>query len=340
MSSADTALGVGAAAASSQRPARLWLTGLGAGLLWAAVGVLTLSWPNQEVGFKEWGYTREFGLAAVSVAVLLGLLAVSGAAYRPWPLVRRVQRAGPWLVLLAVLVGIWEVVTAKLALLPSPFFAPPQSLIEIYVGDWKRLLDSLVNSLWLLANGYVLGAISGFVTGVAIGWSRGLGYWVHPVLRFLGPVPSTALLPMAFFFFPSSWAAAVFLIALATWFPVTVLTWSGVASVNRAFYDVARTLGADARFLIFRVAIPGALPHVFVGLFMGLGASFSVLVAAEMMGVKSGLGFYLSWAQGWASYANMYGALIVMALTFSGLITLLFAVRDRLLAWQKGVVKW
>lgn len=73
---------------------------------------------------------------------------------------------------------------------------------------------------------------------------------------------------------------------------------------------------------------------------MGLGASFSVLVAAEMMGVKSGLGWYLQWAQGWAAYANMYAALMVMALLFSSLIALLFAVRDRALAWQRGAVKW
>ena len=71
-------------------------------------------------------------------------------------------------------------------------------------------------------------------------------------------------------------------------FPVAVLTWSGVASVNAAYYDVARTLGANQRFLIFKVAIPAALPQVFVGLFMGLGASFAVLVTAEMMGVKAG----------------------------------------------------
>ena len=159
--------------------------------------------------------------------------------------------------------GGWELATAKLALLPSPFFAPPQSLIEVYASDYKRLLDSLINSLWLLFNGFALGAAAGFLTGVAIGWSRGLGYWVHPVLRFLGPVPSTALLPMAFYFFPSGWSAAVFLIALATWFPVTVLTWSGVAGVNRA-YDVARTMGASEWFLVLRVAIPAALPQVFV----------------------------------------------------------------------------
>ena len=73
---------------------------------------------------------------------------------------------------------------------------------------------------------------------------------------------------------------------------------------------------------------------------MGLGNSFAVLVIAEMLGVKAGLGWYLQWAQGWAAYANMYAALLIMALIFSGLITLLFRVRDRLLAWQKGLVRW
>ena len=73
---------------------------------------------------------------------------------------------------------------------------------------------------------------------------------------------------------------------------------------------------------------------------MGLGASFAVLVVAEMMGVKAGLGWYLSWAQGWAAYSNMYAALIVMALMCSGLITLLFRLRDWLLSWQRGLLRW
>ena len=167
-----------------------------------------------------------------------------------------------------------------------------------------------------------------------------VGYWAHPILRFVGPLPATAWLPIAFFVFPSSWSASTALIALATAFPVTVLTWSGIASVNKGYYDVARTLGAKQSFLILRVAIPAALPHVFVGLFMGLSGSFAVLVVAEMLGVKSGLGWYLQWAQGWAAYANMYAALIVMAVLCSGLITGLFRLRTRLLSWQKGLVQW
>ncbi|MFX8453513.1 ABC transporter permease subunit, partial [Acinetobacter baumannii] len=83
-----------------------------------------------------------------------------------------------------------------------------------------------------------------------------------------------------------------------TGFPVAILTWSGIAAVPSSYYDVARTLGAGERFLILKVAVPAAMPSVFVGLFMGMGASFAVLVVAEMMGVKAGLGWYLQWAQG------------------------------------------
>jgi NitT/TauT family transport system permease protein len=244
------------------------------------------------------------------------------------------------MLVLALLVGTWEAVTAKLGLLPLPFFPPPQGLLEVVIDDRVRLAEGVFASLRLLAGGYCLGAALGFVTGLAMGWSRAVGYWIHPVLRLVGPLPATAWLPLAFFVFPSSHSASTFLIALATGFPVTVLTWSGVASVSSAYYDIARTLGANQTFLILKVTIPAAMPHVFVGLFMGLGNSFAVLVIAEMLGVKAGLGWYLQWAQGWAAYANMYAALLIMALIFSGLITLLFRLRDRLLAWQKGLVRW
>ncbi|GFM85701.1 sulfonate ABC transporter permease [Pseudomonas cichorii] len=312
-----------------------WKLGAVAVFAWIVVAALTLYLPNAT---RKWPMTE--GLANLCLVIALLVLLVGIAGRWSEGLARRAQAAGPWLIALPVLLGIWEVLTAKLGLLPVPFFAPPQALLDVYVEDWPRLLESLLHSALLLGTGVALGAVTGFIAGVAIGWSSSIGYWLHPVLRILGPVPSTALLPLCFFLFPTSWSASVFLIALATWFPVTVLTWSGVASVDKAYYDVARTLGAKPGFLIFNVAIPAALPHVFVGLFMGLGASFSTLVVAEMMGVKSGIGWYLQWAQGWAAYANMYAALLIMALACSGLITALFLIRDRLLAWQQGTMKW
>jgi NitT/TauT family transport system permease protein len=312
---------------------RSW-TGLAASIAWIVFGLSCLVWTD--VG--DWSRTQAVGITAFVVAALTLFGTLAGRNFGQ--VGRALRQRAPWLVVLGLFLAVWEVATAKFAWLPLPFFPPPQAIIEVYTDDLPKLLSSVLASVKLQLGGYVIGAAFGFVTGVAIGWSTSIGYWVHPLLRFIGPLPATAWLPVAFFTFPSSWSASTFLIALATGFPVTVLTWSGVASVCSAYYDVARTLGAKPSFLVLKVAIPAALPHVFVGLFMGLGTSFAVLVVAEMIGVKAGLGWYLQWAQGWAAYANMYAALIAMSLLCSGAITLLFGVRDRLLVWQKGVVKW
>lgn len=329
---------------AGRSPRRVWFAGLASATIWALLAILMYILPERTAGFAPPRYVLETNVFIGFLSVLMFSLAIMDRV--PYldtlvaPVMKRMRRAGPWLVVLAVFVTIWELVTGKFGLLPAPFFFPPNGLVEAYATDWQRLADSVLNSSILLALGFFYGSASGFLTGIAIGLSDRMGYWVHPILRFLGPVPSTALLPRAFFFFPSSFSAAIFLIALATWFPVTVLTWSGTTSIDKAYYDVARTMGAKPAFLILHVTIPAALPHVFVGLFMGLGVSFSVLVVAEMMGVKSGLGWYLQWAQGWAAYSNMYAALIVMAVLFSSLITLLFKIRDRFLSWQSASVKW
>ncbi len=311
----------------------VWWVGLCAAIGWAGAAALTEFWPDAD----DFGRTDLLAWIMVAVSAVLAI-AVVASTVKPLPAI--LPRTGPWLVALAIGLAGWELITAKLNLLPRPFFAAPQSMLEVVTDDWHRLGESLLRSLWLLVPAYLMGAVAGFLTGVAVGWSRRIGYWVHPVLRLIGPVPAVAWIPVAFFVFPTSHSASTFLIALATFFPVAVLTWSGVASVSAAYYDVARTMGARPWFLVRRVAVPAAMPSVFIGLFMGLGASFSVLVVAEMLGVKAGLGWYMQWAQGWAAYANMYVALMVMALMCTALITMLFRIRDSLLSWQKGLVRW
>ncbi|WP_374545266.1 ABC transporter permease [Rhodoblastus sp.] len=338
VASLDAAGGGAREAASGARISRAAL-GQGAlagaaGAAWLGFAVLTLRWPD--VG--EWGRGPELAWAAAAfgaalvAAGLFGFLAPAVA--------KRLRRSTPWFLALGLFFTLWQATTAKWAVLPQPFFPPPHALLEVFLDDWPKLGEGVVASIKLELLGFLAGAGAGFTIGVLLGVSKGFGYWAHPLMRLIGPLPSIAWLPIAFFAFPSSWSASIFLIGLTTAFPVAILTWSGVAGVNPAYYDVARTLGASRAFLIFKVAIPAALPHVFVGLFMGLGASFAVLVTAEMMGVKAGLGFYLQWAQGWAAYANMYAALLVMSLMCSGFVTILFRLRDRLLSYQKGDVQW
>ena len=312
----------------------VWRVGLLAAVTWFAAAAVTMGWPDV--------YDLEYTPLLTWIQVIIGtiLLGLSFAGQGLGRFGHRLRHAGAWLVAIGVVFVVWQAVSAKLGLLPRPFFTAPQKVLAAFIDDWPRILLCVFYSLRLLVVGVAIGAVLGFTSGVAIGWSRLAYYWGHPLLRFIGPVPATAWLPAAVFVFPTSFSASVFLVALATGMPVAVLTWSGIASVNSRYYDVARVLGANSRFLIFKVAIPAAMPHVFVGLFMGLSFSFAILVVAEMLGVKAGLGWYLQWAQGWAAYGNMWAGLIVIAILCSSLISLLFWVRDRLLAWQKGLLRW
>jgi NitT/TauT family transport system permease protein len=275
------------------------------------------------------------------LSVMLGL-GVLGAVLHPFltGLRKWMRQMCPILGVATVTAGIWELVTSCFGLLPLPYFPGPEGVFGSMVSDYKLLFDSTWHSLVLLTSGYVLGVAIALITGVIIGWFGHARYWGMPLLKIVGPIPATAWIPLAMVVAPSALFSAIGLIALAVWFPVTMLTASGISNTRTSYLDVARTLGARQAYLIFRVAIPAALPNIFIGLFMGLGTSFLTLVVAENVGVKSGLGWYVSWAQGWAEYGKVYGALIIMAAFFSTIMTGLFKVRDRLLVWQKGVIKW
>jgi NitT/TauT family transport system permease protein len=276
-------------------------------------------------------------LLGVLLALNIVLFAVSLAPSRlkPW-----LQVNAPLAAASVGLATLWEVITLKLGLLPLPYFPGPDKVLGALTEDWKLIGTSACYSLRLLFTGYLVGALAGLGTGILMGWSRRWHYWVSPVMKVVGPIPATAWIPLAMVIFPTSFQASASLVALAVWFPVTVMTASGIANVRNAFFEVARTLGASDRFLIFRVAIPAAFPTIFVGLFMGLGSSFLVLIVAEMIGVKAGLGWYISWVQGWAEYSKVYACLMVIAVIFSSVIALLFKFRDRVLVWQKGLIKW
>nr|WP_092071679.1 ABC transporter permease subunit [Dendrosporobacter quercicolus]NSL49499.1 ABC transporter permease subunit [Dendrosporobacter quercicolus DSM 1736]SDM29188.1 NitT/TauT family transport system permease protein [Dendrosporobacter quercicolus] len=236
--------------------------------------------------------------------------------------------------------NLLNLVTKKLALLPVIYFPSLDKVIGVIVEDRAFLALCLASSGKLLFTGYVFGVITGIATGIAVGFSKGAAYWINPLIRTLGPIPPTAWIPLVLISFPTTFSASAFLIALAVWFPTAVLTSSGILNVQNAYFEVSSTLGAGKYYQIFRVGVPAAMPHMFIGLFNGTCASFITLMTAEMLGVKNGIGWYINWQKEMMAYANVYAGLIIIAITFSVLISLLFKVRDQLLVWQKGVIKW
>lgn len=313
---------------------RSWRRALGVPLAAAAALSLHLVMAGEESAGETWTYSVFLG-GMTALGLLLFALQFKMTGLRSW-----LRQNGPILVAGIALLTVFEVITTGLRLLPLPYFPSPAKVLQSMIDDRGMLWTSTWHSLFLLLGGYSLGVFSGLVSGVCIGWFAPARYWGMPVLKIIGPIPATAWIPLALVLSPSALFSAISLIALAVWFPVTMLTSAGISNTKASYLDVARTLGGNRSFLVFRVAIPAAMPNIFLGLFMGLGSAFLTLVVAETVGVKSGLGWYLGWAKEWAEYGKVYSSIVVMAVFFSTIMTILFKVRDRVLVWQKGAIKW
>ncbi len=236
--------------------------------------------------------------------------------------------------------AVYNLATIKFSLLKVLFFPSPERILNVFVKDFQFILVSVAHSSALLGLGLLFGVTTGLLTGILIGWNKNWNYWLDPIVKVMGPIPSTAFVPVALSAFATSYQASVFLIALSVWFPVTVLTNSGISNVKNSFFEVASTLGATEFQKVVKVAIPSALPNIFVGLFNGTVSSFLTLMTAEMLGVKYGIGWYINWQREIMGYANVYAGLITIAIWFSLIITILFKIRDHFLKWQKGFIRW
>lgn len=298
--------------------------------------ILQVGIPDQsQYPVTRYPYYTYFLVLAICVDLIL--IVVSGVRLK---LQQTLSYKGKFFFGVFLLMNLYNIVTIKAGMLPVLYFPSWNSILGVLVEDRGLLLKCLGYSGRLLMFGYIGGVLVGFTTGILIGFSKKASYWISPIIRVLGPIPSTAWIPIVLICFPSAVSASAFLIALAVWFPTTVMTSSGISNIQNSYFEAGSTLGAGYFTRIFKIGIPAAMPHMFLGLFNGTCASFITLMTAEMIGAKYGIGWYVNWQKDMLSFANVYAGLIVIAVTFTILITLLFRVRDHLLVWQKGVIKW
>jgi NitT/TauT family transport system permease protein len=246
-----------------------------------------------------------------------------------------------WLLVAAFfLVEALDIATLKTGRLRLPFVPSPDKILSTIPANFKTLAISFLYSMRLLLSGIIIGIICGFISGVLIGWSKICNYWLTPVLKIIGPVPSAAWLPIVIVIFPTNYLASLALIVLGIWFPLTMMLSSAIRNTDKRLIETARVLGASEIYILFKVAVPAALPAMFNGLFMGFALSFTALVNAEMLGVKEGLGWYITWANSWGEFGKVYCTVGIFSVIFIMMINLLFKIRKRLLKWQKGMVRW
>jgi len=245
----------------------------------------------------------------------------------------------PFRFAIGIALALWDILGTKLLLLPQPFFPGPARIIEAFLIEGGYIWKNTMYSLRLFTAGFVIGVVFGVGTGILIGWFPKVYYWVYPVLKISGVIPAVAWMPFALTLFPKPFTAAAFLIVVCTWFPIASLTAAGISSTPKIHFEVAKTLGARTPYLIFRVAIPHAMPSIFTGIGTANAFSFITLVMAEMMGQPGGLGYYINASKVWSAYYKVFAAILVMAILFSLIMYVIGLIQQSVLRWQKGLLK-
>lgn len=202
--------------------------------------------------------------------------------------------------------------------------------LDSFQGTWVSSMEASMERVVL---GFLIASFAGIIVGLAVGRSRVMERVMDPTIQALRPIPVTAWVPFSLIFFGISPISAIGLVVIAAFFPVMVNTATGCKHVPRSLIRAARTLGASEFKILRTVVLPFASPTIMAGLRLGLGMSWVALIVAEMVGVKSGLGYVL-WQ---AYYWNRTDMLIATVLT----IGFLGLVSDRLLlSYSKRKYFW
>jgi len=192
------------------------------------------------------------------------------------------------------LIAIWQLVVLtgrfEESLLPSP--------AVVFTGIWDIVKDgTLLNhyrvSFARFLTGYVLAALTGVILGLLLGWNKSVWSFIDPVIQILRPVSPIAWFPFIVLWFGIGDAPAVVIIFIAAFFPILLSTVSGVGNVDAIYMKVADNFGLKQPALLFKIILPAAFPLIANGLHLALGTAWVFLVAGEMVGAQSGLGFMI-----------------------------------------------
>jgi NitT/TauT family transport system permease protein len=228
------------------------------------------------------------------------------------------------LILFAVLLAAWHFAAVRQTtpLLPTPW----QVLLGIIeLAQRGLLLKYIVASLFRVTWGFATAAMLAIPLGLALGWFRRGEMALNPLLQLFRPISPLAWIPISILWFGVGDLAAIFLIFLASFLPLTVTAINAVGSIAPVHINAGRNFGLTHGQLVYRVLYPAVMPQLIIGLRITLGIAWLVVVAAEMIAVNSGLGFLIVDAR---NAGNRYD-LVVAGMVMIGIIGLLLDVGMR-----------
>ena len=192
----------------------------------------------------------------------------------------------------SIIIGAWGL---AVELTGTKIFPSPQAVVRgiLALAERKLLWAYIGDSLFRVACGYGAADVIGVPLGLLLGWYPALGRAVNPIIQMLRPISPLAWMPLAVIWFGVSNVAPIFLIFLASLFPILVASMHAVRNIPPMYLQARRNFGLSNSQLLRRVVFPAALPRILVSLRIAFGVAWIVLVASEMIAVDSGLGYLI-----------------------------------------------
>jgi sulfonate transport system permease protein len=252
-----------------------------------------------------------------------------GATRRAWA-----KRLTPWAAPSALLV-FWEI-AVRSGLLPHTLLSSPSEVGAAAVNAVRHgsLLTHLAVSALRAGAGLVVGAGLGLVLGLTTGLSRRAQLLLDTPLQMLRAVPALAIVPLVIVWFGLGETAKLFIVAVTVLFPVYLNTFHGVRSVDPMLLEMGQVYGVRGFALYREIILPSALPSILVGLRFALGLAWLVLIVAESIGAKQGLGYVAMNAREFMQMDVLVLTIVLWALLGKGADALARALERKLLPWQ------
>ena len=273
-------------------------------------------------------YTASLVTFAIGAEVVV--LVLSAFIKKEESLARLVDIAGFVFVLLAV----WSLVTAKYNYLNDMLFPAPGRVIHQFVLDRSKIWLNVRSSLFTIIKGFFLAVAVAVPLGLFIGWSARLGSAATYITKFFSSIPPIVYIPYGIALLPTLRSVSVFVIFLATFWPVFAGTMSGVLGVDKRIIDSAKVLNVRKPEMLFRVILPASLQQIFLGCNQGLSVSFILLTSAEMINAKDGMGYYVKYYSDFGDYTRTITGLLVIGFVVIGVTFLFNKLQNYLLRWK------
>ena len=235
--------------------------------------------------------------------------------------------------LVAALLVLWEV--SARTWVGSPNWPPVSKVFAAGVDGMTSgdLPQVFLSSLGRMAAGFAAGGLLGVVVGLLMGRFRWVNAALDTLVELVRPIPIPAIVPPLILLLGIDTAMKVFIVALATFFPVLINTIAGVRSVDRVALDVARTFQLAPARTALHVVLPASLPYIMVGLRTSLALALIVTVIAEMIAGSEGIGYYIMTMQFAMRSGEMYASILLLAVVGYLLNLAMLRVEKRLLHW-------